>query len=89
MSKHLFIGGNADGEWRNVEDAPPMFSIAKPVHASTLYSTAGVFDRVECATTLYRRERFCANEMEIVFYVEQRLPIEEAAKMLFGGYRKS
>jgi hypothetical protein len=88
MSKHLFIGGHADGEWREVEGDRPDFSVAKPIQSSGHPGTMLAFDRAEYAITVYRRELFRANKMEIIFYVEKSLPIEVAFEMLIAGYRK-
>lgn len=90
MSEHLFIGGDADGQWRTVE---PEFRdykrlavpISQPMRMSV---TDAPVDLGGCIRVdYYRPERLRAERDEWTLYVQEDLTIERAIKMLITGYK--
>lgn len=83
----LFIGGPSDGQWRETE---PLEFIKLPDPMPPYRATVKAYETDTVHVTLYRRERIYINEMHdhITFYVEHKLPVAEAIKMLFAGYKK-
>lgn len=92
--KYLFMGGPADGQWRDVEGEAPFVQVNMPVAAfANAYSFDPSFDparapsTVEFRRAMYYRREWCSGTSREFIYCEESILPKEQLKLLIGNYK--
>jgi hypothetical protein len=91
MNRHLFIGGPADGEWKEVERERELWRVAElpPVRFDP-YSPLDSSQLITYKEHVYFRRYWRDDDSNRIhtFYVHSDVPLSSVFSLLIAGYRQ-